>query len=213
MVSISYCVTACNEHKELKKLLSILNSNMRSDDEIVIQVDSSKVTIEVIEVAEEYVSMSSRIKLVKYPLNRDFASFKNNAYKQCTKNYIFQIDADEYPSDILIQNIHEILELNPSVELFLIPRINTVSGLTEEHIQKWGWRVNEKGWVNYPDYQTRISKNLPEIHWIGRVHERLVKENNDTMISDFLPEHCDLDLIHEKDIERQEKQNNFYNTI
>ena len=209
MVSISYCVTACNEHKELKKLLSILNSNMRSDDEIVIQVDSSKVTIEVIEVAEEYVSMSSRIKLVKYPLNRDFASFKNNAYKQCTKNYIFQIDADEYPSDILIQNIHEILELNPSVELFLIPRINTVSGLTEEHIQKWGWRVNEKGWVNYPDHQQRIFKNIDRIKWVNKVHERIVGART----TEPFPDGFNLNLIHPKTIERQEKQNNFYNTL
>jgi glycosyltransferase involved in cell wall biosynthesis len=182
---------------------------MRSDDEIVIQVDSSKVTIEVIEVAEEYVSMSSRIKLVKYPLNRDFASFKNNAYKQCTKNYIFQIDADEYPSDILIQNIHEILELNPSVELFLIPRINTVSGLTEEHIQKWGWRVNEKGWVNYPDHQQRIFKNIDRIKWVNKVHERIVGART----TEPFPDGFNLNLIHPKTIERQEKQNNFYNTL
>jgi glycosyltransferase involved in cell wall biosynthesis len=213
MVSISYCVTACNEHKELKKLLSILNFNMKPQDEIVIQVDSSKVTIEVIEIAEEYISISSKIKLVKFPLNRDFAAFKNNAYKNCTKDYIFQIDADEYPSIMLMHNIHDILEMNPNLELYLVPRINTVSGLTQEHIQKWGWRVNDKGWVNYPDYQTRISKNSSEIHWIGKVHERLIRRDNNAMINDFLPTHHDLDLIHEKDIKRQEIQNNFYETI
>lgn len=213
MVSISYCVTACNEHKELEKLLNILVSRMKSQDEIVIQVDSSKVTKEVLEVIAKEQNMSSKIKLVKFRLNKDFAVFKNHAYEQCTKDYIFQIDADEYPSDVLIDNIHEILDLNPTVEMFFVPRINTVEGLTEDHVQKWGWNINDKRWVNYPDYQTRISKNIPDIYWTGKVHERLIKRNNSRINSDFLPTNHDLDLIHEKDIKRQEKQNKFYESI
>jgi glycosyltransferase involved in cell wall biosynthesis len=216
MVSISYCVTACNEHKELDKLLFVLLEKMKSEDEIVLQVDSDNVTVEVIDVINKHMleaSNSSKIRLIAFPLNKDFSSFKNNAYKECSKDYIFQIDADEYPSETLIDNIHDILELNPTVELFLIPRINTVSGLTEAHIQKWGWRLDENGWVNYPDYQTRISKNTPEIHFVGKVHERLIKANNSALINDFLPTHHDLDLIHEKDIDRQERQNYFYQNI
>jgi len=213
MVSISYCITVCNEHKELERLVSLLILKIKFQDEIVIQVDSLNGTKEVLEVVAKEQNMSSRIKLIKFPLNKDFASFKNNAYKECTKDYIFQIDADEYPSDILIDNIHDILEMNPEFELFLVPRINTVQGLTEAHIQKWGWRLNEKNWINYPDYQTRISKNLSEIYWVGKVHERLMKKNNGKIISDFLPTHHDLDLIHTKNIEKQEKQNNFYETI
>lgn len=213
MVSISYCVTVCNEHKELERLLILLVNRMKSQDEIVIQVDSSNVTKEVLKVIAQEQNMSSRIKLVKFPLNKDFASFKNNAYKECTKDYIFQIDADEYLSDVLIDNIHSILEINPTLELVLVPRINTVDGLTEAHIQKWGWNLNDEGWVNYPDYQTRISKNVSEIYWVGKVHERLMKRNNARIISDFLPTHHDLDLIHPKSIEKQEIQNNFYQTL
>lgn len=213
MVSISYCVTVCNEHKELERLLTTLVERMKFQDEIVIQVDYSNVTKEVLKVIAQEQNMSSKIKLVKFPLNKDFASFKNNAYKECTKDYIFQIDADEYPSDMLIDNIHDILKINPSLELVLVPRVNTVEGLTEDHIQKWRWNLNDKGWVNYPDYQTRISKNTPDIYWVGKVHERLIKRNNTKIVSDFLPIHHDLDLIHPKNIERQEKQNNFYETI
>jgi glycosyltransferase involved in cell wall biosynthesis len=142
-----------------------------------------------------------------YPLNGDFASFKNHLKKFCTKDYIFQIDADEYLSEELLLSLPEILELNPEVELYAVPRINTVEGLTQEHIQKWGWNVNENGWVNYPDYQTRILKNIPEINWINKVHERLVGAKNTVL----LPE--GYDLIHPKTIEKQEKQNQLYSTI
>ena len=213
MISISYCVTACNEHIELEKLITILLAKLKSEDEIVIQIDSLNVTNKVLEVIIKKQVESSRIKLVKFPLNKDFSSFKNNAYSNCTKNYIFQIDADEYPSETLIDNIHDILELNTNTELFLIPRINTVEGLTEAHVQKWGWNLNEHGWVNYPDYQTRLSKNLTEICWTGKVHERLVKKDGSQIKVDYLPTHHDLDLIHPKNIERQEKQNNFYESI
>jgi glycosyltransferase involved in cell wall biosynthesis len=213
MVSISYCITVCNEHEELERLVSLLILRMKFQDEIVIQVDSSNVTKEVLEVVAQEQNMSSRIKLVKFPLNKDFANFKNNAYKQCTKDYIFQIDADEYPSDTLIDNIHSILEINPTLELVLVPRVNTVQGLTEAHIQKWGWNINDKGWINYPDYQTRISKNISEIYWVGKVHERLMNRNYARIINDFLPTYHDLDLIHAKNIEKQEKQNKFYESI
>ena len=65
----------------------------------------------------------------------------------------------------------------------------------------------------YPDYQTRLSKNLTEIYWTGKVHERLVKKDGSQIKVDYLPTHYDLDLMHPKNIEKQEKQNNFYETI
>ena len=198
MPSISYAITACNEHEELARLLDLLENNIRDEDEIVIQLDMDNATKEVRIVANKY---------TMYPLNGDFASFKNHLKKFCTKDYIFQIDADEYLSEELLLSLPEILELNPEVELYAVPRINTVEGLTQEHIQKWGWNVNENGWVNYPDYQTRILKNIPEINWINKVHERLVGAKNTVL----LPE--GYDLIHPKTIEKQEKQNQLYSTI
>jgi glycosyltransferase involved in cell wall biosynthesis len=198
MPSISYAITACNEHIELARLLELLENNIRDEDEIVIQLDMDNATKEVRTVANKY---------TMYPLNGDFASFKNHLKKFCTKDYIFQIDADEYLSEELLLSLPEILELNPEVELYAVPRINTVEGLTQEHIQKWGWNVNENGWVNYPDYQTRILKNIPEINWINKVHERLVGAKN------IVPLPEGYDLIHPKTIERQEKQNQFYSTL
>ena len=54
-----------------------------------------------------------------------------------------------------------------------MPRVNTVAGITDEHIQKWGWKLNEDGWVNFPDWQMRIYRNKEEIYWIKPVHEQL----------------------------------------
>jgi glycosyltransferase involved in cell wall biosynthesis len=202
MLSISYAITACNEHEELERLLYQLDTNIRDIDEVVIQLDTTA-TEEVKEVCYKYPAFT----LIEYSLNGDFSSFKNNLKKWCNRDYIFQIDADEYLSEELLLSLPEILELNPEIELYAVPRINTVEGLTQEHIQKWGWNVNEKGWVNYPDYQTRILKNIPEINWINKVHERLVGAKNTVL----LPE--GYDLIHPKTIERQEKQNQLYSTI
>ena len=105
------------------------------------------------------------IRVIFCPLNNDFAAFKNNLKKHCVKDWIFFIDADEEVTQDQIHLIREIIEMNPKIECFLVPRINTVSGLTQEHIRQWRWKVNEEGWINWPDYQFRIMKNKPQIHW------------------------------------------------
>lgn len=210
MVSISYCITACNEHEELERLVSILIEKMKSQDEIVIQIDSSKTTKQVLEVIAKEQNMSSRIKLVKFSLNKDFASFKNNANSHCTKDFIFQIDADEYPSGFLIDNIHSVIQENYQVDLFVVPRSNTVEGLTESHVQRWRWNLNEQNLVNWPDYQMRIYKRNNDIKWRNKVHEVISGYKRMAYLPDDSTDWC---LYHPKTIERQEKQNNFYETI
>jgi hypothetical protein len=202
MPSISYAITACNEHVELDRLLEQLDRTIQDIDEVVIQLDTTA-TPEVEEVCYKYPAFT----LIQFPLNNDFASFKNNLKSKCNRDYIFQIDADEYLSEELLTYLPAILEDNSNVEMFSVPRINTVEDLTEQHIKQWGWRVDERGWVNYPDYQNRIFKNKPEIHWINKVHEKIIG----AMSTAELPP--SLDLIHPKTIDRQEKQNNYYNTL
>jgi glycosyltransferase involved in cell wall biosynthesis len=201
MPSISYAITACNEHVELDRLLNQLTEHIRPEDEIVVQMD--------ITATDEVKAVVNKYKLINYfhPLNKDFATFKNNLKGLCTKDYIFQIDADEYLSEELLAYLPAILEDNNRVEMFSLPRINTVEGLTQEHIKQWGWRVDERGWVNYPDYQNRILRNKSEIHWVNKVHEKIIG----AMITTEIPP--GLDLIHPKTIDKQEKQNNYYNTI
>ena len=206
MPTISYAITACNEHVELDRLLEILTESIRPEDEIVIQLDKTA-TVEVRSTCFDF--GRSNLRVIEFPLNNDFAAFKNNLSRECLKDYIFQIDADEYPNPDFIANLADILKYNQTIDVFLVPRINTVSELTEQHIQKWGWRVNDKGWVNFPDYQWRIWKNKVGIHWINKVHEKL----NGYKEFSLLPQSEEYCLIHPKDIARQERQNQYYNTI
>jgi glycosyltransferase involved in cell wall biosynthesis len=203
MLRISYAITACNEHVELDRLLEMLTNNIRPEDEIVVQMDISA--------TDEVKAVVNKYKLMNYfhPLNNDFATFKNNLSSLCTKEFIFQIDADEYPHPHLLASLPEILDYNYNVDVFLTPRINTVEGLTEQHIKQWGWNVNDKGWVNFPDYQWRIWKNSNKIKWINKVHERLDGFHEYSALPQ-LEEYC---LFHPKDIKRQEKQNQFYSTL
>lgn len=201
---ISYAITACNEHKELNTLINFLLDHKREEDEIVVQVDSGNVTKEVLDVIKK-----NNLKENKFNLDNDFASFKNNLKKICKGDYIFQIDADEIPSVETVSNLNNILESNLDVDLFLVPRINVVNGLTEEHIKKWNWHVNEKKWINWPDYQYRIFKNNFNIKWKNKVHEIIVGAQTGIR----LPSTEEYALTHIKSIKKQEKQNSLYDKI
>jgi hypothetical protein len=208
MISISYAITVCTEFVEIQKLVSFLLENKRTEDEIVILYDSKNGN----EAIEEYLrakSVNSEFAWHKGEFDHHFANWKNKLKNLCNGDYIFQIDADEIPHKLLIENLPQILSDNPDNEVYLVPRVNTVEGLTQEHIDKWRWNVNEKGWVNWPDHQWRIWKNKPEIEWINKVHERL----NGFKTYSALPPQEELSIYHPKGIERQEKQNAYYDTL
>jgi len=210
MINITYAITVCNELDEITKLIDFLNNRIDKEDEILIQYDSDAATKPIIDYLKIISQLhNTNIKVISFPLNNDFASYKNNLKNHANGMFIFQIDADEIPSEYLMENIHEFLEYNKDVDLFFIPRINTVDGLTKEHIKKWKWNVNELGWVNFPDYQTRLYRRTSEIEWQGKVHERVVGYNTLSV----LPAEQNYCLYHNKQIERQEKQNDYYDTI
>ena len=208
-MKISYAITVCNEHKEIEKLLTFLFEHKRTKDQVVVQMDMNA-TEEVIGVCERFESKPvSEYSLIQFELNKNFAQYKNNLNKHCAGNWIFQIDADEIPNSYLIQALPFILETNSDVEAYWVPRVNTVAGITDEHIAKWGWRVDDMGWVNFPDWQMRLYRNIENIYWIKPVHEQL---KGYTKFAN-LPAEEKFALYHPKDIGRQEKQNAFYETI
>jgi len=208
-MKISYAVTVCNEHKELARLLDLLiSSNERSGrkDEIIVQCDQYKTTDEVYKVLQER-RLSITGKVIEYPLNNNFADFKNNLNSECTGDWIFQIDADEYPDKYLLDFLPSILkDNNRQVEAIWVPRINEVLGITQSHLGEWGWNMNDKGWVNFPDYQLRLYRNKKNIYWTKPVHEQLVGYKGFAK----LPVNEEFCLWHPKDIDRQEIQNKFY---
>jgi glycosyltransferase involved in cell wall biosynthesis len=215
-MKISYAITVCNEFIEIQRLLPFLLEHKQPQDEIVIQMDLSVADLNNMPEDKKLVwayimkhNEQGHCRVIFNPLNGDFSAFKNHLTQQCTGDYIFQIDADEIPNENLIMVLPEVLEENPEVEVYLVPRVNTVEGLTEEHIQKWGWRVNDEKWVNWPDYQWRIWKNKPEIIWVNKVHERLDGFKHYTAMPDV--EY--FALYHPKTIEKQEKQNQLYDNL
>lgn len=207
-MKISYAITVCNELEEIGYLIQFIHQYKRPEDEICVLLDKPKAPQQLIDQLYRY-SSADWIILKESTFQGHFADWKNELTTICSGDYIFQIDADEYPNEYLIESLPEILETNSEVEVYVVPRVNTVEGLTQEHIQKWGWHINESGWVNYPDYQWRIYKNSSNIKWKNKVHE--VIDGYKTMAQ--LPAYEDLSLYHPKTIDRQEKQNNFYNTL
>ena len=207
-MKISYAITVCNEFIEIQRLVNFLLQHKRAQDNIVILYDEANGDPEIESFLRSH-SINGEFSWHKGKFNNHFADWKNKLTSLCNGDYIFQIDADEYPSEDLIQSLPEMLELNPEMDIFLVPRINTVEGLTPEHIAKWGWNVTDTGWVNFPDFQWRIWRNVPEIKWINKVHERLDGFKTYTM----LPDVEYFALYHPKTIQKQEKQNNYYDTL
>ena len=206
-MKISYGITVHNEADELNKLLKVLVSNTDEEDEIVICDDfSNQETREVIDHWDLHSPDSKVIKHYTRKLDGNFADQKNSVIENSTGDYIFHIDADEYPNEILLQQLKQILEIN-DVDLVWVPRVNTIEGMEQHHIQKWGWRVSEKNWVNYPDYQARIFRRHSEIRWTRPLHEYITGCKTYA----HLPPHEELSLYHPKTIEKQEEQNMFYN--
>jgi len=205
-MKISYAITVCNELEEIKCLLNFLIQYKREEDEIVVLFDDSNSTKEMETLLHSYRNNKHITLHIDY-FGGHFADWKNKLTSLCSGDYIFQIDADEIPNSSLIENLPAILENN--VDVILVPRINTVQGITQQHIQHWGWKQNDKGWIQWPDFQWRIYKNDPEIKWKNKLHEIL----DGFKTYSNLPEMEEYALYHPKTIEKQEQQNSFYSKL
>lgn len=214
-MKISYLVTCHNETLELLELIERLKTHVdfnAPNDEVVILDDFSdnEDTKKILEKAKTY-----GITVAQHALNKNFAEHKNYGSKRCVGDYIFQIDADEYPHATLLANLHGLIEANPQVELYRVPRVNIVRGASVVDSATWGWNLSivpEFGntpiinW-NHGDYQSRIYKNSLKIQWHKPLHETI---KGAEYVSD-LPKEVEWALIHDKTIERQKAQNMFYN--
>ena len=212
--AISFLITTHNE-PVVEVLLQKLEERLKLNpqDEVIILDDFS--TDESFKKILEKWKAVPGFSVHQHALEGDFSTHKNFGTDLCTKEFIFQIDADEYPARTLLDNITYVLAENPTIELYRVPRINIVRGLTPEHAKKWMWSVTNLpefgdlpiiNW-SHGDYQSRIYKRSPEIRWKKKLHETITGA---TYVSQF-PLYTDFALVHDKTIERQEAQNEFYN--
>ena len=220
-MKISYGITVYNEHKELDNLLFHLSKHIREEDEVIVTQDTSKVGDKSI-IQDEFYALEKvlekyeygtyfqprQLKVNTFEFRKDFSALKNYTKSQCSGDFIFHIDADEIPNEILIEQLPQILEIN-NTDLIWVPRINIVNGITDFHLNLWKWRVTEQGWINFPDYQARIFRNTDDIKWIKPGHEVI----DGAKTYSHLPPHEELTLKHEKEIQRQEIQNKLYEQI
>jgi hypothetical protein len=206
-MKISYAIPVCNEFVEIQRLITFLLENKRQEDEIIVLFDSNNGSKSV----EDFLrskSINGEFNWVSYKFDGHFANMKNKLTSLCNGDYIYQIDADEMVNEYVLRLLPQVLEQN-DVDVLMVSRINTVEGITQEHINKWGWKITDQGWINFPDPQFRVYRNDEKIKWKNKVHE--VLEGYKTI--SHLPTEKEWCLIHEKSIERQEKQNKFYSEI
>ncbi len=119
ILMITYTISVHNEHEELSKLLKFLTDCIDADDKIIVQGDAGKVTKEVTSVIRTYV-FNNNFEYIEFPLKNEFSAFKNNLILNCKTDYIFNIDADELPNPLLIENIKHIIIDNSEVDIFYV---------------------------------------------------------------------------------------------
>ena len=217
-MKLSYAILVKDEIDYIKSLIDLLNKYKTDEDEIVILQDIGESPSEKqIEVKKYLLDQLFNNRISYYSstvFKNDFSEIKNKLNEKCKGDYIFNIDADEKPSELLLENLKSILLNNPDIDLFMVPRVNTVKGLTPEHAKKWNWVLTETAEfgiiINYPDFQGRIYKNTPSIKWVNKVHEVIFGSKAHTT---FPYDTFDYVIFHHKDISRQEKQNEQYSRM
>ena len=204
-MKITYAICVCSEYKELYSLLNFLIKNKDQEDDINVLVDSKNVTPQVREVL---VKFSSFVDVHERPFCGNFATHRNFQNSKCTGHYIFTIDADEIPQEVLIKGIKRLV-LETGGDMFYVPRINICPGYTEEWLKKLNFQVNNAGWINWPDWQGRLFKNSPTITWGKNLHESIRGFTKPVR----LDENPNLALWHIKTVEKQDSQDHFYKAL
>lgn len=215
-MKISYLVTCSNENATLDRLLYKILNTINDEDEVLIlkDVNDCKETEDII---QKYLKSSGFSVIPRYlihALNNNYGAHKNFGIQECQGEFIFQIDGDELPPETLLgDDIHELLNANPTIEAFAVPRINDFRGVTDKHAKTWGWRLStspkyKRPIVNWPDFQFRIfKKEFPRISFLRRLHEKI--EGYESYVC--LPETEEYALYHDKTIEKQVETNLRYN--
>jgi hypothetical protein len=206
--SISYLITTKNSTNQLVDLLECIEKYIDGNECIIL--DDYSDNIETIEILKEYKN-KNEFKLFQNHLNKHYSNHKNIGKFYCKNSYIMQLDDDELPSETLMVNLKDIIQSNPDVELFWLPRINVFKGVTDEHAKQWGWNIdNPHKWVNWHggDYQGRLFKNLAHLRWERPLHEKI----EGAMITTKLPKEENFAIYHHKTIEKQIETNLRYNT-
>jgi glycosyltransferase involved in cell wall biosynthesis len=135
------------------------------------------------------------VEVVVRPFDKDFSAQRNYGIEQLDVDWIFELDADEYPSMPLIAGLRDIandLEKH-KIECCGMARLNLLDGVLQTGVGSSGL-----------DYQYRFHRR--ECRWEGTVHEEIRGWNNRVELS-LLEGHF---LVHDKARGRHDARNAFY---
>lgn len=197
-MKLTYAICVCNESKDLYSLLSFLFKVKDNEDEVNVCIDTEHVTTTVLRVLDYF---EERVTVCKRAFDGKFATHRNWHFSQCSGDYIFYIDPDEMPQELLIQNLKRII-IDTKADLICVPRINIHPGATSEWLERRKFQVNDMGWINWPDMQTRIFRRCPEIKMSQELHEHF--EGAEKVIQ--VQPSPKLALWHIKSVEKQDNR-------
>jgi glycosyltransferase involved in cell wall biosynthesis len=202
-MKITYAITVCDEHNELDALLYFLKEVLTSDDDISVLVDTTRVTDDVRKVISDYPDISVHERA----FDHDFSAHRNYHIDQCKGDYIFELDADEIPQESLLITIRDVISRSGG-EIIYVPRMNITPGWTQKWLKSREFPPmnNDAGFINWPDMQGRIHKNIPEIRWEGKIHEKLTGTDN-CITYQAIPTNA---IVHVKSVKRGDRQGEFY---
>lgn len=200
MTKITYAICVCNEAQQLDSLLNFLVKVMEPGDDINILHDIGRTNDAVRHVLEKH---KDHCVVHEKAFSGDFAAHRNYHMSTCKGEYIFVIDADEMPQELLLKNIRQF-----QGDILAIPRINIFTGYTDAWLKKCNFNMTNTGWINWPDYQLRYFKNTGDIRWEGEFHEKVTGGKVQALQAEPL-----VALYHVKTVEQQDKNADFYDSI
>ena len=124
-MTISYAITVCNEFKELKRLVPLLNEFIRDEDEMVILFDKGKGTDQVWEYLQFCLQEYKNVKVKSETFKGHFAEWKNKLTSLTSSlNLILLILKFTFLFVSLI--FFEIRLLNLSVSIPIVDKITVI---------------------------------------------------------------------------------------
>lgn len=178
-MKISYALCTHDEEEYIPDLLKRLTDFVEQfktidpsvEYEIVILDDNSKGP----KTAMAIRAYSQKFPYIKVSFRKhtgNFAEHKNHLINLCTGDWIVNLDADEWLDSHFMALLPSIIDSNPLVEAYWVPRINTVDGLTQKHIQKWQWVITKmEGFTKVKE----INKNSDEYKLL-KLYDMIIHE-------------------------------------
>ena len=158
MQTISISIICQNEDKHITECLDWLTEYVNPDEIVIVDGGSVDNTLWII---STYIRNGANIKLIQNTMPDIFSQQRNLALGNCTKDWILSIDIDEtYSKNIssLISDIRN--DKYNNINGFIFPTAHLIKD--QLHM------VNGGG-----DIHIRLFRNLPEIKYVGDVHENL----------------------------------------